>query len=467
MQLSTNSYYSIKDRLFYTQKGSNINSSSIVNTYSKVISTLNMKNFFYTLVEVDEDLLNNELITYIEFTALNQLNLNIQKEYIIDYVKKDKNRYDVFVASKVYLENNLLNKRDKFNIVIPSPLIFGAMYESSILAKRGVDCFIYFGEDESFYSIYKDGQFYSYSELDFSLRKIHKSNFADLRYEEFCTLLVEDKINLDYFSNTVLNELQVSLAQVKNRFEISKFENIFVDSDCNMGKSVYKNALNILNEDVKKIGFDSKILGIDALGALSLLYLKNISQKSNKYINFATTLNKNDYFTSFIASIVIGIAISISYPSYQYYKSIQLKKSISQKSVKISNTSDKIDKYINNIKLKQSSIKKLNSKILDSKLDYNELIKSVESLELFISNKNSSKILVQLTQGLNISRVNLKDINIQQNEYNSSVELNIYAKNQHEIAKFLKSIQSSSENIYVTYLKKSKYHYEAKIEVLM
>jgi len=460
-------YYSIKDREYIYKNGSDIVTTTNQPKLSNIVTTIPLSKVHTTIVDIDALLHDDEIKQNIEFQAYEKLKLNMQKRYIIDYFKIQKHKYMVMVVSDEYLHNNILNKMPNIDLVTIAPLTYQTLYHNKIVPSKGVDCYIYFGEEESFYTIYKNGEIQSYELVAFSLRDVHKNNFSDIEYVEFCQMITTDKITLDYFSINILNILKASFTQYLSKYEISSFDSMFVDADCNLGSSLYKKANEIFEGDVKKLGFNTKLLGIDAISALSLMYSKSHTKHKDFVINFGKKIPYKTFLSNLALSMVASFVIAFALPIYQYIDSIQLKSSITNNTNKLNSVNQTLDNLLKRLKQKESIISQNSSTLKAKYLSYDKLISQIKNYSNNNIKRDRAQLLLYLTKHLNNSKVNLKNIKISTKNNNSSVELSLISKSQKNISKFLTSLKIKVVNIEVSYIKRVAGHYEADVEVMI
>ncbi len=176
--------------------------------YSKsqfVVSYLGAKSFISSLISVSKNIPEDDLSDIIENKVYEELALDMAISYKINYIETynhadEANRFfHVFVVDPLNLDEDFANSVEDIKYIdqiIPVPLLLKTLYTKEILDSSGVQCFIYFQENDTFLTVYAESDFIYMKSLKFSLRELH---------ERFCELLGE-QTSFEMFSQILSND---------------------------------------------------------------------------------------------------------------------------------------------------------------------------------------------------------------------------------------------------------------------
>ncbi|MBU0633380.1 hypothetical protein KKA17_12160 [bacterium] len=240
---------------YYKSISSHLN-KELAPQYSKsqyAISYLGTKSFISALISVSKNIPEDDIPDVIENKVYEDLALDMAISYKTSYVEaynnvNESNRFfHVFVVDPLSLEEDFKNCVDEIKYIdqiVPAPLLLKSLYTKEIIDDAGVHCFIYFQEDDTFFTIYNENEFVYTKSLKYSLKEIH---------QRFCELLGE-QLSLGIFLQILSNEglattnkeyqkhliklfaevfLHISdvLTYTKRAFEIEKIDHIYIGSE--------------------------------------------------------------------------------------------------------------------------------------------------------------------------------------------------------------------------------------------
>jgi hypothetical protein len=228
---------------------SNIDSPS----YSKeqyVISFLNTKGFISALIGISKNVPDDDVYDALENKVYEVLALDIAVEYNIQYIEaanqmsESERFFHVFVVDPLTLEQEfapIIESIKYIDQIVPAPLLLKSLYIKENIHSSNAHGFIYFQENDAFFTVYDEQEFIYTKSLKYSLKQMH---------ERFCELLGEP-IELVSFENilaiqglnTINPEYQKNLLKLfgeiflyvndvityaKRAFEIKQFETIYI-----------------------------------------------------------------------------------------------------------------------------------------------------------------------------------------------------------------------------------------------
>ncbi|CAA6827557.1 MAG: FIG00470756: hypothetical protein, partial [uncultured Sulfurovum sp.] len=197
----------------------------VYNDKNYTISYLSNKEMIIASLDVGYNLSDDELEGYFFDKAYEELGLDEEKEYAINYQKRDDDAnsfvYNVFISEpdKVNSHFTTVIEESKYiDLLIPAPLLFKTLYRNQVLENRDAHCYIYFTMKDAFVTIYKDGNFIYSKSLEFSLEQI---------YEKYCALIGEKVDKVEFFE--ILNSEGLKTSNTKYQQNLMKiFGEIFL-----------------------------------------------------------------------------------------------------------------------------------------------------------------------------------------------------------------------------------------------
>jgi hypothetical protein len=420
-------------------------------TYSKdqfVISYLGAKSFISSLISVSKNIPDDDLSDIIENKVYEDLALDMAISYKIHYVEAynhvdEANRFfHVFVVDPLTLDEDFASTVEDIKYIdqiIPVALLLKTLYTKEIIDSSGVQCFIYFQENDTFLTVYSESEFVYTKSLKFSLKELHE-RFCELRgeqisFEMFSQVLANEGLatsNKDYqqyfiklFAETFLHINDV-ITYVKRAFEIEKIDHIYIGSD--VGHIIGLDEYSQTYLAIKSTEFDfnygyTSENTINQLHALMQLYTTMPS--SQKYeCNFSIFHRPPPFAKRESGKLILltsaALALGLLYPitnwSLSYAESIRysLLETDYQKTHTIKTTREATIKLKETQKAEADKIKKAEEDEYNNKK--NTLIKIHE---VKVDYPMKSRHLTFLTKDFNRYSVMLKNVH-----YNETVENN-------------------------------------------
>lgn len=214
------------------------------------ISFLNTKGFISALIGISKNVPDDDIHDALENKVYEELALDMAVEYNIQYIEaanrmsESERFFHVFVVDPLTLEQEfapIIESIKYIDQIIPVPLLLKSLYVKETIHSSNAHGFIYFQENDAFFTVYNEQEFIYTKSLKYSLKQMH---------ERFCELLGEP-IELVSFENILatqgLNaanpEYQKNLLKLfgeiflhvndvitytKRAFEIKQFETIYI-----------------------------------------------------------------------------------------------------------------------------------------------------------------------------------------------------------------------------------------------
>lgn len=214
------------------------------------VSFLNTKGFISTLIGISKNIPDDDIYDALENKVYEELALDMAIEYHIKYIEaihrstESERFFHIFVVDPLTLEQEFLHVVDTLKYIdqiVPVPLLLKSLYVKELIDSTDVHCFIYFQENDAFFSIYSEQEFIYAKSLKFSLKQMHE-RFCELLGEQidllaFETMLAEEGLNTsypEYQKNLIklFGEIFLHISDVityaKRAYDIKKFDEIYI-----------------------------------------------------------------------------------------------------------------------------------------------------------------------------------------------------------------------------------------------
>ena len=301
--LSINPY---KETFFIGSSGKleQVKSSS----YSKsqyVMAYLNTNDFLTALISVSKNIPDEDLSFAIENKVYEELALDMAIEYNIQFIESghqldEKERYfHVFIVDPLTMDETFENSVERVKYIdqiVPVPLLLKGLYQREIVTEVGVHCFIYFQDNDAFFTIYNDQEFVYTKSLKYSIKMMHE-RFCELYGEQvafplFMELLSSDGLaseNKEYQRDLIklFGELFLHINDVltyaKRAFELESIDQIYIGSQIGSiaGLDEYSQTyLGLISKSFDfDYGFDTNGQYVDQIHQLMHLYTMTESEE--------------------------------------------------------------------------------------------------------------------------------------------------------------------------------------------
>jgi len=251
-----NSFYSYKNQALKKIKKLSYNDKNYT------ISYLTNKEMIISSLDVGHKLSDDELEGYFFEKAYEELGLDEETEYSINYQKREDDPdsfvYNIFISEPEKVDgyfSEVLEEVKYIDLLIPAPLLFKTLYRNQVLESRDAHCYVYFTMKDAFVTLYKDGNFIYSKSLEYSLEQI---------YEKYCALIGEKVDKVEFFE--ILNSEGLKASNTEYQQNLMKiFGEIFLQINDIV---IYaKRAYNI--ESIQKLflgSVESPIIGLSDYG---------------------------------------------------------------------------------------------------------------------------------------------------------------------------------------------------------
>ena len=216
------------------------------------MSYLNTNDFLTALIGVSKNIPDEDLSFALENKVYEELALDMAVEYNIQFIESshqpdEKERYfHVFIVDPITMDETFENAVEKIKYIdqiVPVPLLLKGLYEREIVQEFGVHCYIYFQDNDAFFTLYNEKEFIYTKSLKYSIKMMHE-RFCELYGEQidyalFIELLSSKGLgsdNREYQRDLIklFGELFLHINDVltyaKRAFELDTIDQIYIGS---------------------------------------------------------------------------------------------------------------------------------------------------------------------------------------------------------------------------------------------
>jgi hypothetical protein len=420
---------------------SNIDKSKKTSFFTSYIQS---KDVISASIELSSNIPDEDLKDAIEIKVYDELGLDSTIGYTITHIEiptnETKNRtFNVFIIESSIIEQQLSEIRKKttyIDYVTTAPFLVGSLYKKALLEPEGIDCFIYFQNDDAFLALYSKGEYLYSKSLHYSLTQIT---------EKFCELLGERIDEKDFYKLLTTEGLKSSnvtyqsylmqlfseiflyindvLIFAKRSYNIDHIDKVYIGSQIGnfIGMDEYaKSYLGLESFEFNfSIAINSKEWYIDQIHILMALSAQLYMDEQNDTLNFSIFKRppplKERPVGKVIGVAFISLFLTLIYPVYQFAYTQYLKIDLTSKTQEYNTLS----KENNLLKSRLGKLKNEKNRVLalvdkeTQKLNFRKkLIKEIRKKKIDYPMK--AKILVHLIRILNkyqstLSQVEFKE----------------------------------------------------------
>lgn len=426
------------------------------------ISYLNTNDFITALINVSKNIPDEDLAFVIETKAYEELALDMAIEYTIDYVEvptegSEKERmFHVFIVDPLVIDETFaqtVSKLQYLDQIVPVPLLLKTLYTHEIVQGYGAHCYIYFQENDAFFTLYNAQEFVYTKSLKYSFREMHE-RFCELLGEQmdpadFSALLAHEGLgtqNPEYqkYLIKLFGELFLHINDVlnyaKRAYEIETIEDIYIGSQVGVVSGLDEYCQTYLGFESKAFDFSYGFATdtyIDQIHQLMQLYAK--TDKEARYdVNFSIYHRPPPFFQrhsgKLVAVTALSLVVAFAYPvtfwTLGYAESVH--KSLLEKEYEVTHQIKKEREETINLKLAQKAEAQ---ELLDAE---NELFAErkatlIKIHDVKVNYPMKGEIMASLTRDLNRYNVSLSTIKYDQNDTEKAFNFIVMAKKDKQI----------------------------------
>lgn len=397
-----NQSYLFKDDSFQPLNKLTFNTSNFITSY------IRNKDIITTVVYLSRSIPEEDIADIIDIKAYEELGLNQADSYIISSIEVEnageEREYHIFVAEPEDLDALYLPVKEQtkyVDLIIPAPLLYKSLYIKEILPNTGAHCFVYFTQDDTFVTIYRNGEYIYSKSIEFSLEQIYDKYCAavgeKVDEKEFYTILESEGLkttNSDYQQNfmKIFSEVFITINDIiiyaKRAFSLEAIDQMFIGSEKGPMIGLDDYSQNYLGLQSSELNFNYHIDNdewyTDQLQYMmllsSLIYMEDESSFVNLTMYPRPPAFVNRASGQFIISTFAAVSLSLAYPLVYLVGSYVNDAKIYALTIENNKLTVEANKYKQILSEKKNIIKGLDEKINALSAKYDQKTKTLTSI---------------------------------------------------------------------------------------
>ena len=402
LNVYTDTNYIFKDDSFHSLKKLTYNTSNFVASY------LRNKDIISTTVNLSRSIPEEDIQDILEIKAYEELGLDQASTYFISSTEvetsEEERTFHLFVAEPEVLDSLFLpiKKETKYiDLILPAPLLYRSLYQKEILQANNTHCFVYFTKNDTFVTLYKNGEYLYSKSIEFSLEQIYdkycEAIGEKVDEKEFYALLESEGLkttNLDYQQNfmKIFGDVFITINDIiiyaKRAFNLDSIDQMFIGSEKGpiIGLDEYsQNYLGLPSSDFNfNYNVESEEWYTDQLQYLMLLNSLDYLEDESSFVNLSMYPRAPSFVNrasgQFIITTFAAIALSLAYPLSYLVGSYINDAKIFAFTIDKNKSSSESKKYKKIIGEKKSIIKGLDEKIKGLSATYDGKTKTLTAI---------------------------------------------------------------------------------------
>lgn len=310
-----------------------------------VISYINNKDIMIATVDISRNVPLEDIHGVLDIKVYEELGLDPTNTYVTASLEvessSEERKFHIFVVETSYLDALFLSvkKQTKYlDLIIPAPLLFKPLYQKEILNDTKAHAFVYFTKQDTFITVYSEGQYLYSKSIEFTLEYMYEKYCEEIGEKvdesEFYALFESEGLkttntNYQHYFSKIFTEIFIMvndiILYVKRAFEIDAIDQIYIGSQRGaiLGLSEYsQNYLGIESLDLNlDYHISNKEWYIDQLHYLMLLSGFGYSEDEAYLANLSIYPRPPSFLMrssgQFIISMVGAVSLSLAYPMFE------------------------------------------------------------------------------------------------------------------------------------------------------
>lgn len=453
------------------------------------------------MIDISKNIPEEDIYDALENKVYEELALDMAVEYQINYIEasqtdENNNYYHIFVVDPVDLEEEFKESVEKLKYIdqiVPVPLLLRSLYQKEIIDDDGVHSFLYFQENDAFFTLYNEQEFVYTKSLKFSFKQMHE-RFCELLgeqidYSVFIQLLSEEGLsatNTEYQKHLIklFGEIFLHINDVltyaKRAFDIERIDQVFIGSQIGAisGLDEYSQTYLGLASTAFDFdyGFESEAWYVDQIHSLMHIYTQ--MQAEERYECNFTTYHRPPPFLQrksgqlialTAASLVVAMAYPATFWTMTYAEEVH-KQLLSEEYNELHNI--KVTREAT-VKLKLAN-KNRAQKLLDNeKTEFDAKKATLEKIHDVKANyPMKAKILTAFTRDFNKYKIRLTKAMYEEDAKEKAFVFSLSARKDKEITALLEYLTQAKTKEYQFLMEKitydpEKFRYHAELKAVL
>ncbi len=465
------------------------------------ISFLNTKSFITATLDISKNIPEDDVYDALENKVYEELALDMAVEYHIQYIEaghsnENSRFYHAFVVDPLTLDEEFAATIEQVKYVdqiVPVPLLLKSLYQREIIDDAGAHAFLYFQENDAFFTLYREQEFVYTKSLKFSFKQMHE-RFCELLGEQidlkiFVQLLAEEGLsatNTEYQKHLIklFGEIFLHINDVltyaKRAFDIDRIDHVYIGSQIGAITGLDEYSQTYLGLASKPFdfnyGFETEAWYVDQIHALLHLYTQ-MSVEDRYDCNFTTFHRPPPFMQRKSGQLIVTVALSVvaalAYPVF--YWSLAYAEGINKQLLSDEYAQVHKDKMTREetIKLRQQE-KDRAQKLLDAeKAEFDSKKATLEKIhEVKVNYPMKAKALTAFTSDFNKYGVNLTQVTYDETKEAKTFTFYLSATHDKRITALLEYLTKAKTSEYQFILEKivydpEKFRYYSELKAVL
>ena len=446
--------------------------------------------------KISKNIPKEDMDVTVELKMYEDAGLSTDKKYKINYIKKELDYEESYIIEAYAVETEKIEKelsfvfdKAKYIDFLAAPnLAFSTLYNNKILAPKK-DIFVYFDENEAFFSVYKEGVYLSSSSLPTLNEILKKVNEDGYGYESEDLIKVlsykgldsskynEDEIPLYQKISTIFSDifLKINNIAMHNRsiFGFDQIERIFVTTRYGRVKGLreFIHSIGLVDTEVRDFNLFKQKISKNFLEKVVGFYILDKFLQKDSSDNLSFIERKPSWYRTTAGRFILFVfLVCILFGSYPAYLQSEITSMQKEKSA--------LENQYNNLKRKTFHIKReiatVKQRIKEVKKEFNaqsdkisNIAKSINELaDIKSKDKKDTKTILIINGYLKKYKLAVKNFEFK-NDGEINIEIVAKYSERDKIAKFMKElIGSGFIEVSTDEIKLDNSYYISKIEMV-
>ena len=372
------------------------------------VSFVANKDMIIAPLSISRNIPEEDVAGALEDKAYDELGLDPATEYLFQYREitgvGEGRQFQVFVLEKARYDEVFedLKRETKYvDLVIPAPLLYQPLYESNMLERKKVHCFLYFTHYDTTLTFYRDGEYLYSKSIQYTLKHLYdryceiagktvdeKQFFRIFQKEGVKTTHLEFQQNLTRLFNEIFITINDIVIYTKRAYNIDVIDQMFIGSELGPISGVDEYAQNYLGLYSDSMMFDFKIRSdewyVDQSHPLMVREAQQYIEEPEGVVNFTQNPRPPVFHKrasgQFILSLIAALLLASAYPLYYIVASYMIDLKNYQLSKQERQLGAEVQKYRSILGKKKAEIKRLDTQIAQLKKTYTAKEKTLISV---------------------------------------------------------------------------------------
>ncbi len=465
-------FFDSRSSVFYDFSGNRVNQPSSSSTH--IVSAIPSLSTLQTVVEVarsvDPEILEDTLME----STYSQLSLNLEDEYVVQFQKRhnsydmNQDEYDVYALPYGAIADRFASfvaRHSYVDCLIPYHLIPQVLYKHELIPSRGAQAFVYIGDDDAFFVLFREGEAIYSKSLQHKLENLHEMFNArigqDLTYGEFANYLAgtasdqaSQRESLEYLYRMIYDEIEETLSFVHRLHQDVQLDTLYLDSSTRIAADLYRylgEMIRIVCKAAHTIPLEVETQPESYFASLAILYAKDV-ERDEKLPNFTIYKRPLPLLQRdggrMLAIGAAALILSLLYPAYEVFYWLKLDHEIQVYTEEKIIVGQKEIAYRTEIEKLQAEKKQLEDAIAERDKEYETYLGALRDIYAWQRNYMlKSRVLSDFLNASSTHAVFLDEFALTQESEALTLKTLTNARDQRAVSGFLRALGESGRYV--------------------